>query len=538
MSNSPLSKATVILLGLLPLGVSNSSGDDGVCVRGMSGGTVTSPAELRSSGGQLRAGFMLKNDVDDSGLTRYCYISANGAESPTLRVSPGDEVVLDFKNELPPAPFGTMPGMMTAAATNLHFHGLEIPPSYHQDDVIHTLIQPSEPPFQYRFKIPAKQPPGLYWYHPHPHGYSEGQVLGGASGALIVEGIEKLKPEVYGLPERLLVLRDQLNPVGPGVKRPALPSLDDQDEATGKDVSLNFVPVVYPLYRPAVLRVKPDRREFWRVLNASADTYFVLQVMTVENGRRDAQNLELVAMDGAPVSREVTAKPRPEVLVSPGGRAEFIITTPHAGALSQFISRSYDTGPDGAANPERVIATIVSANSTADGGSTGSGLSAPSAAWHFTGLATLPPAHVRKLYFSEDREDLRTPGRPAKYFITVQGRNPAVFDMNFIQPDITVRQGTLEDWIIENRSRESHVFHIHQLHFQLLARDGASLTEPMLRDTIDLPYWDGKSPRYPSVRLRMDFRSSDIAGTFLFHCHILEHEDAGMMGSVQVVAAR
>ena len=109
--------------------------------------------------------------------------------------------------------------------------------------------------------------------------------------------------------------------------------------------------------------------------------------------------------------------------------------------------------------------------------------------------------------------------------------------MNFKHPDIVVRQGTVEDWIIENRAREAHVFHIHQLHFQLLGRDGTHVSEPMMRDTIDLPYWDGEG-RYPSVTLRMDFRSAVIAGTFLFHCHILEHEDAGMMGSVEVVRAR
>lgn len=80
---------------------------------------------------------------------------------------------------------------------------------------------------------------------------------------------------------------------------------------------------------------------------------------------------------------------------------------------------------------------------------------------------------MRKLYFSEDREDLRTPGKPPKYFVTLEGKTPAVFDMNFKKPDITVRQGTIEDWIIENRAREGHTFHIHQLHFQLLERDGS-----------------------------------------------------------------
>jgi FtsP/CotA-like multicopper oxidase with cupredoxin domain len=357
-------------------------------------------------------------------------------------------------------------------------------------------------------------------------------VLGGASGALIVDGIEKLKPEVAGLPERLLVLRDQLNPVGRNAHRTA-----DQDDITGKDISLNFVPVIYPLYRPALMKVKADRREFWRVLNASADTYFQLQIVSVENGQRVLLSLSLIAMDGAPDSGEATVSRRSEVLISPGGRAEFVITTPHSGSISQLVSRVYDTGPDGAANPERVIANIVS------NGDAGMTYAQPQAqqtpAWRFTGLAALRPVRLRRLYLSEDRQDLITPGKPAKYYVTVEGKMPAVFNMNFTRPDITARQGTIEDWIVENRSREAHAFHIHQLRFQLMARDGVEVDEPMLRDTIDLPYWDGKDGhRYPSVRLRMDFRAPEIVGTFLFHCHILEHEDAGMMGSVEVLKAR
>jgi FtsP/CotA-like multicopper oxidase with cupredoxin domain len=517
----------------------------GVCPRPTSGSAVTAPAEVRSANGRLHVVLAFRSQADDYGLTRYCYIDENGNEAPTLRVKPGDEVVLALKNELTPLPdtANTMPehhhelnscsaGPMTAVSTNLHFHGLEIPPSCHQDEVIHTSIQPSERAFQYRFKIPAGQPPGLYWYHPHPHGYSEGQVLGGASGALIVEGIAQQKPQVVGLPERILILRDQLNPVGKTTRKSA-----DDDDSVGKDLSLNFVPVRYPLYMPAVMKVKPDRREFWRVLNASADTYFTLQVISVENGQRVARDLELIALDGAPVANEIGAAKLREILVSPGARAEFIVTTPHAGAFSQLLSRNYDTGPDGAAKSTRVLANIVTSKDAIEA-PTAEATSAQNTAWKFTGLTGIQPVRVRKLFLSEDREDLRTPGKPAKYFITVDGSEPAVFDMNFKKPDITVRQGTVEDWVIENRARESHTFHIHQLHFQLIARDGVEVDEPALRDTIDLPSWDGKSAAYPSVKLRMDFRAPEIVGTFLFHCHILEHEDAGMMGSVEVVKPR
>jgi FtsP/CotA-like multicopper oxidase with cupredoxin domain len=240
-----------------------AAGHAQVCPRPSSGSTVVAPEELSSSNGRLKVSFAFRSEVDDDGLTRYCYVTDTKIEAPTLRVKPGDDVVIEVKNELTPAA-GTSPehrhksnscsgGPMTALSTNLHFHALAIPPTRHQDDVIHTAIQPSGPAFRYQFKIPTDQPPGLYWYHPHPHGYSEGQVLGGASGALIVEGIAESKPEVAGLPERLLILRDQ-RILGPA----NLPH--DQDNATGKDISLNFVPVMYPLYMPTVMRVEADGR--------------------------------------------------------------------------------------------------------------------------------------------------------------------------------------------------------------------------------------------------------------------------------------
>lgn len=533
-----LPACNLVVIFLAPLTLSGAD----ICSRPLAGGTVIPPAEIRSVNGGLRVALDFRSREDDYGLTRYCYISENHTESPTLRVNPGDEVTIDLKNMLTPLSGPSQPGHshadnscksgpMTAVSTNLHFHGLEIPPLCHQDDVIHTLIQPSEPSFQYRFRIPASQPPGLYWYHPHPHGFSESQVLGGASGALIVGGIERVKPQVKGLPERILVLRDQVIPGRAGRKR----STADPDDEIGKDISLNFVPVTYPLYMPAVVRVKPDRREFWRVLNASADTYFTLQVISVRQGQRVPQNLQLIAMDGAPVSDRASAAARTEILLSPGARAEFVVTTPPAGAFSQFVSRNYDTGQDGAANPDRVIANIVSGNDNPEAEPANLERAAN---WRFTGLAGIRPARVRKLYFSEEPGNPDTPDIAPKYFITLEGRTPAVFDMNSKMPDITARQGTVEDWVIENRAREAHVFHIHQLHFQLLERDGARVNEAMLRDTIDLPWWDGKSTQYPSVKLRLDFRAPQIVGTFLFHCHILEHEDAGMMGSVEVVKPR
>jgi len=99
-----------------------------------------------------------------------------------------------------------------------------------------------------------------------------------------------------------------------------------------------------------------------------------------------------------------------------------------------------------------------------------------------------------------------------------------------------LHQGTVEEWTVENRSNEDHLFHIHQLHFQVLAVNGAAVSDPALRDTIDVPRWSGAGP-YPSVTLRMDFRDPGIVGTFVYHCHLLSHEDAGMMAALQLLPA-
>jgi FtsP/CotA-like multicopper oxidase with cupredoxin domain len=119
--------------------------------------------------------------------------------------------------------------------------------------------------------------------------------------------------------------------------------------------------------------------------------------------------------------------------------------------------------------------------------------------------------------------------------LTVDGDHPAPYDPNATAPNITVQQGDVEDWIIENRSRELHAFHIHQIHFILEDWNGIPIDEPFLRDTVNVAYWDGKSPVYPSVTLRMDFRDPNSIGTFVYHCHLLEHEDGGMMGTIRVV---
>src|SRR5271156_2182977 len=273
-----------------------------VCVRPEPGSVVPEPAELRSHDGVLETDLRILDQKLPGGTTRYCYLTPDGKPSPTLRVRPGDQLVIHFKNDLVDldakaldtatpaidralagAPICTAKkksdpcesGAMTPVSTNLHFHGLTVPPVCHQDDVLKTSIQPDDAPFDYRLRIPEDAAPGLYWYHPHLHGFSKTQVLGGASGALIIEGIERADASLAGLPERVLVIRDQdlVNPDAlPSRSEPVMSKsqLDSDGDAinsgTGfgkpsKDLSVNFVPVPYPNYPPAKLSMKPGEKQ-------------------------------------------------------------------------------------------------------------------------------------------------------------------------------------------------------------------------------------------------------------------------------------
>jgi FtsP/CotA-like multicopper oxidase with cupredoxin domain len=509
----------------------------------------------------------VRSAVDPQGHLRYCFVDDRGDLAPTLHVQPGGMVDIHLRNEIAlPATasplamkhmLGAMPagsarsphdpcagGPVSAAAINLHFHGLEIPPVCHQDDTLHTVIEPWDPPFEYRFRVPRTQPPGLYWYHAHVHGFSEAQLLGGASGALVVEGLANAMPRVRGLPERILVIRDQWMPAAaPGAKL-------DPNRPT-QQLSINSVPVPYPAYPPAIIRMRPHARELWRVVNACADTYLRLQVRFAGQ----AEDLGLVALDGAPLRYgEPGARhyhlELSTIMLPPAGRAEFIVTAPAAGESGRLMTDFVDRGPEeetpvnpGAGaptaaaqddvDPTRPLASIlVSAQAVEPSPIRPSRLAPLPPA---VPLAQIRPDRKRTLYFSERLAKPADPNSPTLFFITEVGHEPKVFDPHS-KPDIVVHVGDVEDWTIQNRTQEVHAFHIHQLHFIEVGRQEAPWEPPTLRDTINVPAWSGFGP-YPSVTLRMDFRDPRLVGTFPFHCHIAQHMDGGMMGTVRVEPA-
>src|ERR1700683_1813563 len=343
------------------------------CARPPAGSLLSDPAELRSRDGGLSLELSVRNHREADGSVRYCYVTATGEQSPTLRMRPGDLLVLKLKNELadlgasaaagaaPAAQDPCTSASMSLTSTHLHFHGLTVPPICHADAVLKTSIAAGAPPFEYRFRIPAHEPPGLYWYHPHIHGFTTAQVLGGASGAVIIEGTERANPALAGMAQRGLVIRDQnlLHPDAPPSKsEPVVPKMlidrdgDAANNGTGfgkpaKDLSINFVPVPYPDYPPATIRMRPGERQLWRVLNACAVTYLNLAMVFGHTPQR----LGLVAIDGVPMNaphgRSAPVTWVDHIGVPPGGRVEFIMDGPPVGVPALFVTRTVDTGQGG-----------------------------------------------------------------------------------------------------------------------------------------------------------------------------------------------
>jgi FtsP/CotA-like multicopper oxidase with cupredoxin domain len=512
------------------------------CPRFPVGSSISQPEDLYSVGGVLRLSMTYQTTVDQYGNTLFCFVTANGTQSPTLHVSPGDQLVITLTNNVP-APtsasasaMAAMPGMtvsgppsqtcgavtMTASSINIHYHGTNTPPTCHQDEVIRTIINSGET-FQYNVQFPLDEPPGLYWYHPHIHGISEAAVLGGASGALIVDGIQNVNPEVAGLPEQVLIIRDNLVPGNP-TPGGNIPSWD---------VSLNYVPVPSPTFTPAVIQMKPQERQLWRVLNASADTIIDLQ-LRYDGG---PQPLEVVALDGVPTgSQDGTSRGKriteTDILLAPAARAEFIVTGPSSAVTSAtLMTLNIDTGPDGDNDPTRPLATVKVSDDAPEPPVTIPEVFDTPHRQRFAELDREKPTAERTLYFSEVLSDPSDPNSPTNFYITVDGQTPTLFSPDN-PPAIVTTQGSVEDWTIENRALENHEFHIHQIHFLVLEQNGVPVNNGQYLDTIQIPYWAGTGP-YPSVKVRMDFRGP-LIGDFVYHCHILGHEDAGMMAIIRV----
>lgn len=510
-------------------------GDENACPRPQQGQTIEQPKALRSANGLLDVALDYRTRVDKDGHALFCFMTPDGYESPALHVLPGDTLRIRLTNRTPGAPPGDEgmasggmapdpkqcgPGAMTPHSVNIHFHGTNTSPKCHQDESIHTFIDPGQT-FVYSLRIPPDEPTGLYWYHTHVHGINARTLLGGASGPLIVDGIGKYEPEVKGLPHRILVFRDER-------RKNSTPKPGDPPKPSF-DVSVNYVPVVWPHNTPGVLRMRPGGKEFWRVVNASANTSADLEV--VYDGR--PQTVTIVALDGVPIGwehrRPGEVLKKDHIFLPPAGRAEFVVTAPGDRVnRAMLVTLPGHTGT-GFREPQRPLA-IIKTGDKDDRSLTQDERSADQNSFRFADLASAAVTAHRKLYFSENSAG-------TKFFITVVGEKPKLYTPDEA-PRVTTTHGAVEDWTIENRTTEVHEFHIHQIHYLLLAVDGKPVPKNMrqLFDTHEVDRWTGKGP-YPSITVRMDFRGP-IAGEFVYHCHITDHSDAGMMANIRVLPNR
>jgi len=366
--------------------------------------------------------------------------------------------------------------------TNIHFHGFHASPSGISDNVLRII--PAHRTVPVRVRIPQDMAPGTYWYHSHEHGISEDQVMDGLSGVIVVAGEKRyLPPALRGITEHVLALKDLQVKDGVALRRNI-----DSNKPTTRTVNGQVDPV---------LPVRPGETQLWRLANISADIWYRL--------RADGLRFTIIGQDANPMERVLT---RRALLLPPGKRYDVLVQGPPAGSYRLRTLR-YSTGPAGDTYPTRQLATIVSSGT-------------------MTAPATLPtsqrlPALLRPRFASQHVDRRRR-------IVFSESANGNSFFINGTQfkHDVVnqyVRLGDLEEWTIINTSKEQHPFHIHVNDFQVMSINGHRVRAPSPQDTVPLPV-------HGRVVIRLRF--TDFTGRFVFHCHILNHEDGGMMQIVEV----
>jgi FtsP/CotA-like multicopper oxidase with cupredoxin domain len=466
--------------------------------------------------------------VNENGRDAFAF--DGGLVPPVLRVSPGDTLKIDYINDLPvtsPEKCAVNPCM---DMTNLHFHGLTVSPKAPQDDVLGMIAKPGES-LHYSVEIPRDHLPGLFWYHTHPHGESHRQALDGMSGAIVIEGMERYVPELERLRERVIIVRGQSIEHDPNAK--ALEQrLEIPSHSCGADAGPpEEIMTVNGSIRPQI-QIAPNERQFWRIVNASADRYLDLQI--------DGQPFDVIALDGMPLAYHDPKHPiliAEHYLVAPAGRLEAIVTGPPSGVPAVLRTLCVNTGPDGDPNPAMVLADLRPSSDAQE--------SDPST--QLVRMADLVPhrhsARADAFIEQSTTADKNKPvykhvdvnklehTRPDFTLTFTEDKNGFYINRQKFAPEAgpmtAARVGTYQHWRIVNATAELHPFHIHQVHFLAYAESGIALTHPVWLDTVNVPYGG-------SVEVIVDFTNPVIKGMAVFHCHLLNHEDKGMMAKILI----
>lgn len=563
---------------------------------------------------------------------RFCFhYTLNGAPEivpPTLRMHRGERFAIRLVNEISgPAPGATMkasalapcmPAPMPDATVatfsgylnhtiyarrmnmqpldvNLHLHGFEGPPQ--QENVFLSTLSTPAHACEYDITIPYTQPPGTYFYHPHAHGMSGLEVLGGLSGMWIVEpGTATLS----AVDERDVVIRPQLPqlPYDAAAKKredaevaalmplaaaheralrivPPLRAYDPFDpppwpafiplhaanqhlDPNGCGFFAEPVITVNGAGTPTTLTVPAGRPQLLRVLNALPNG---TKYVRLRDASGAAQTLHVVGRDGIPVSGDDAHPlahyvPMDGVLLGPTMRADVLLTVKPGQVLTLYSDR-HCVSPFGGALLKHDLLTISAAAQPFNNPPLRAVVSTPLASGDSRAVRLLSYAHshpqlVHRRALTYTQYDLPNPdgkGLHAEFFIT-ETSNRDFHEHGYwpsfapgantpAHADIVVKQGSIEEWYLFNATPEEHTFHIHQMAF---AAEGETPV-PVMLDTVVVPpgrmLANPGDPNFALVKpsrtlILLDFRHVP-RGEFVYHCHMLFHEDNGMMGIIRVI---
>lgn len=390
---------------------------------------------------------------------------------PRLEVREGDRVIVHFRNDLPDT-------------TTVHWHGLHIP--FAADGSPFTPVPPgTTQTFEFTIRPGAA---GTYWYHPHPHHRTGWQVAKGLYGSIVVRAADD---PLAGIPEQVLILSDNrlLADGSLDVPDPATPA-GRADRENGREGNLVFV---NGALNPE-LTIRSGEVQRWRIINASAARIYRLAI--------PGHTFLQVGTDGGLIERPVE---RAEILLTAAERVELLVTgTAPPGSVAELQALAYDR--------------YVPQTRPADWNTTRPLLTLRYSAEPPVAPRTLP-ATLRHIPALDTTEATAT-----RVMVLTQGMiNGRLMDMGRV--DVAARLGTTEIWQVENLVGMDHPFHLHGFQFQVLDRNGVPEPFRSWKDVVNIP-------EHETVRFIV--RYDDYPGKWMFHCHILDHEDHGMMGVLEV----
>ena len=363
--------------------------------------------------------------------------------------------------------------------TNIHFHGLQVSPQGRSDNV-HTSVKPGKI-FDYEVKIPSFQTPGLYWYHDHTHGIAERNVMGGLTGPLIIEGFTDQFKELKNIKEQLFVLKNV--------------EFDDDNKVPYVTKTLHNILQTINGYPLSTFEMKSGETQLWRFSNQSANLYFHLSLK--------GHKFRIIGTDGVAATKEIVTN---TLDIMPATRIEALVDAGEAGTYD-LISEKTLTGSDKERSLSRVLGKVVVSGPIEQSANVITNFPAK------VDLRTQKLDQKRTIVFSQNKD-------ASHYFV-----NGQTFDENRI--DIRVPLGNTEEWTLRNDSDEFHEFHIHQVAFQITEINGK--VEPFTG------YVDNvRVPERGEVKIIIPFTNPLIVGQFVYHCHVLKHEDKGMMAQIEI----